>query len=85
MGSQSGQCKISLARSAINSDTTQNSSGQGDPPKVRRRLNKSMSPMVMMHLAAVSPCNVIRLYAPFKSVLARRIFVNGYWRRMETM
>ena len=54
-GSQLVLHRISLAKSAQASDMTQNSLGQGEPPKVSRRLIREKSPMLMMHFTAVSP------------------------------
>ena len=76
---------MSFARSVMISDAMQNSLGHGEPPKVSHRLSNAMSPIVMMYLAAVSPCSVILRYAPFKSVFAMSIFVSGRCSCNDTM
>ena len=60
-GFHSLQWSMSLAKSVHSSDATHHSFGQGDPPKVSRKLNNPKSWHMIAHFAAVSPFRVTLL------------------------
>jgi hypothetical protein len=84
-GFQAGQCSRSFAKSALNSEYMQNSRGQGEPPKVSRKLGKAYSPHIMAHFSAISPCKLTRRYAALESDFAPKIGTFGCRNRMSTM
>jgi hypothetical protein len=55
LGSHSAQCSQSLAKSVVNLEIRQKWFGQGEPPKVNRRLGIANFSYIIAHFSATSP------------------------------